>query len=359
MIEQNSPLSNIHANLRAERKDKDTSVVRIPRDPENPQKFQTMVVREKEKKDNREPIKEEEQETALSIFDISSQKTKKTRSLDVARPHTGKEAEAMRAALPLAKDQDTEEKVDADSEEDSAVSEDDSEVAGSSKKEKSDDVSGSKLVKDTSSEHQKDSEGSSHSNSSGDHSDRHEESAAHAEIPAQLIATAAPPIAPSQTFVPSQVPPPVPVLESVAPSSSTSTPASSGRDLQLIIDKVVETMTLLQSNNQTDLAVTLRYPPILEGAQLVVSSFGSATGEFNIAFYNLTQSSQQFLEQMQARAGIKQALEEKGYIMHMFITTAQPYAPIVATDAENKADQRHFRDEDGQKGNNKKNRQDA
>lgn len=356
MIEQNGPLSNVNAISRADRKDKDTSVSRIPRDPENPQKFQSMVVQEKEKKDNRESIKEEEPEASVSIFDLSSQKNQKPRPVNVTQ--TSKEAEAMRGAHFIAKNQDTKQAIDADSEEDPSVSDDDADIEGSSKKGKHDDL-GSKLIGDASLD-KKDSGAHSHSDSKSSAAEestrRRDESVARTELPVQPIVGSASAASSSHAFVSSQT---QPAIESVAPSSPTPPPVSSGKDLQLIIEKVVETMTLLQANNQTDLAVTLRYPPILEGAQLVVSSFGSATGEFNIAFYNLTQSSQQFLEQMQARAGIKQALEEKGYIMHMFITTAQPYAPIVATDAENRADQRRFHDEEGQQQGNKKSRQDT
>lgn len=345
MIDQN-PVPSVS---RSERREKETSVARIPRDPETPQKFQSIVDQGKQQKEG-EMNKKEEPIPSNSIFDISSQKAR-------ARAHTqvheggGKDVEAMKSTH-IVEDKgkgivegkgkgivEGKGKKPSDETTASARTKGEQKTSGASALARGENDDSSLEIehaiekKGTSDEHSKEEENTYSSQST------------HTDVLIQPVVADI--IVPKD--LPSNIPPVAPTIALVDNvSKPEAVPAT--RDLQEIIDHVVNSISLLQANDQTDLLVTLRNPPILSGAELVLSSYGSAKGEFNVAFYNLTQESQQFLQQMHAQTGIKQALEQKGYIMHMFITSAQPYQPIVATDTDNRTDQRRFHDDQEGKG---------
>lgn len=329
MIDQGPiPISNLS---RTERKEKDTSVSRILRDPENPQKFQAILEKDKQKKEHDGLTKEEQPAVASSIFDLSSQKAKQARA---PAAKSAKHTEEMRNSRLLAKS-DMEQRVEAkesESHEEGIDSDDEESIKGAHSSKGEEDALMDKLGKSAS--HKRDSSGSSGG-------DSHSSEAAAASMQAP-IPVARNDIAPSLS----------PSTSAVGAVTATEAATSSSQDMQKVIDAVVEAMSILNAGDQTDVAVKLQNPPILRGAEVVLSSFGSARGQFNVAFYNLTQASQAFLQQMQAQAGIKQALEDKGYVMHMFTATVQAYEPILATDAENRSNERRFQDE-GREGKKK------
>lgn len=91
--------------------------------------------------------------------------------------------------------------------------------------------------------------------------------------------------------------------------------------LQEIVQKMLTEIHQMELKGKTDTIVTLNHPPLLKGAQLVMTSFDSAKGELNIAFENLTQQAKTFLDSNNHLDLLKLRLEEKGYITHMIITT--------------------------------------
>lgn len=332
MIDQN-PIPNVSRADRRER-EKDTTITRIPRDPEDPQKFQALVGQDKQKKEEEVKKREEPVVASPSIFDISSQKAR-TRAHTPVREGSGKDAEAMKSTFQPVEGKVAKGQKGPSSEE------------GSTRRVKSDKGSGSSTTSSLSSKADAAEEDSliamepvDEKQDSDEHSSDKETSSPPKDITIQPMVADV--VIPKDAALPTPpIAPVVHAIESVAkPQAVPMT-----RDLQEVIDHVVKSISLLSASNQTDLLVTLRNPPILSGSELVLSSFGTAKGEFNVAFYNLTQASQQFLQQIHAQTGIKQALEQKGYIMHMFIASAQPYQPIVATDTDNRTDQRRFHDE--------------
>lgn len=97
-------------------------------------------------------------------------------------------------------------------------------------------------------------------------------------------------------------------------------PIAPVRPIQELINEMVKEVQSMEKDGRTDTTVTLKYPPIFEGAQLVVTSFNSARGEFNISFENLTQAAQQLISMQQNKESLLSALEQKGY--HVHIVTA-------------------------------------
>lgn len=129
-------------------------------------------------------------------------------------------------------------------------------------------------------------------------------------------------------------------------SGGSEEAASGSLTLQQIIDQVVDSIHVLKADGHTETVVMLKHPPELVGAELVLTAFSQARGEFNIAIHNLTQAAQLFLEQNNIRLGLKQALEEKGYTVHIITTTTQPFTTVAAEGPESARKDRQTKDED-------------
>lgn len=92
-------------------------------------------------------------------------------------------------------------------------------------------------------------------------------------------------------------------------------------NIQDIVNQLVEKANQMQHEGKTDTTITLKQPPILAGANLVVTAFDNARGEFNISFENLTQAAKNLLDQRLNQESLRLALQEKGYAVHIVTTT--------------------------------------
>lgn len=108
----------------------------------------------------------------------------------------------------------------------------------------------------------------------------------------------------------------VPVAEGGKPSVMQS--------LQTLVDQIVDKLYTVKMGNITDTVMTIKNPPVFAGAELVVTSYDFAKGEFNIAFANLSQEAKQLLDSQQAN--LMAALERNGYVAHIVVTSTEPYA---------------------------------
>lgn len=104
--------------------------------------------------------------------------------------------------------------------------------------------------------------------------------------------------------------------------------------IQELINKIVENIQTLQTNAKLDTTITLKHP-LFQGAELTLTAFKSAQGEFNITFSNLTQQAQKIIDLNSD--GLRMALENKGFVVHIITTTTQPEKINIA-----QADQQPF-----------------
>lgn len=120
------------------------------------------------------------------------------------------------------------------------------------------------------------------------------------------------------------------------------------RPLQEMVDLILSKVYTLRQEGLTETVLVLKQPPVMEGAQIVLSAFDSARGEFNIAIHNLTQMAERFLTEHNARLGLKQALEEHGYAVHILLFTSSAYEqPLTAQ--ESSRSERDKKEEQGDK----------
>jgi hypothetical protein len=119
--------------------------------------------------------------------------------------------------------------------------------------------------------------------------------------------------------------PPSPMIAATAPVTK---PAPINTALQELVAQLVKQMYTVDKHGQTDTVITLKYPPLFQDAKIIVTSFDSAKGEFNISFENLTQAAQLLLDKEENRQSLLSALEKRGYNVHILSTTTVETAPI-------------------------------
>lgn len=115
-------------------------------------------------------------------------------------------------------------------------------------------------------------------------------------------------------------------LEHMMPSQKMTT--------QQLVDAIVKAITTIESQGHTDTVVTLKEPPMFSGANIVLTSFETAKGEFNIRFENLTQQAKSFMDMQQNQDSLRLALEQKGYAIHILVATTQIESPQIATNQQ-------------------------
>lgn len=129
----------------------------------------------------------------------------------------------------------------------------------------------------------------------------------------------------------------VTAAEAVTPASDAPVQRAAGisADLQVLVDRMAREITVIKDQGLTETAVELKYPPLFDGARLVVTSTDTARGEFNVKFENLTQAAQQVLDAQGYRADLLNTLEQRGYHVHIFTTTTYEERPIITANADN------------------------
>lgn len=127
--------------------------------------------------------------------------------------------------------------------------------------------------------------------------------------------------------------------------------------IQSIVNQMIEKLQTVRTETKTDTIITLKHPPMFAGANLIVTSFDTAKKEFNIAFENLRPDAKRLLDLQQNRNDLKLALEEKGYGVHIIVTTTEIEHPITVAQASAEQSSRDRRDEDAGKQQGQKKRQ--
>lgn len=90
-----------------------------------------------------------------------------------------------------------------------------------------------------------------------------------------------------------------------------------------LANQIIERIQVMRKEDQTSTMITLRHPPILEGATITLTTSDHAKREFNISFANLSPDAKLFLDRKLNEDSLTQTLERKGLVVHMVSTTTQ------------------------------------
>lgn len=113
-------------------------------------------------------------------------------------------------------------------------------------------------------------------------------------------------------------------------TQSAEKPAPIAPRIQEIVDKLVDKLYIATVEGKTDTTVVLKHPPLMRGASVVITEFDSAKGEFNIKFENLTQAAKELLDMRENQENLRLALDQKGYTVHIMVTTTERETPLIA-----------------------------
>lgn len=91
-----------------------------------------------------------------------------------------------------------------------------------------------------------------------------------------------------------------------------------------LANQIIDRIQIMRRDNETSTMITLRHPPILQGATITLTTSDNAKKEFNISFANLSPDAKLFLDRKLNEDSLTQTLERKGIIVHMVSTTTQP-----------------------------------
>jgi hypothetical protein len=112
-----------------------------------------------------------------------------------------------------------------------------------------------------------------------------------------------------------------------------------------LAEKVVEKIFIMKSEGRTEITLLLKNIPHFEGAQLRITEFSSARGEFNLSFTNLTSQGHALISKNEARDMLNQALHEKGYVVHQITADIETiFAPESTASREDGQNQKDFQD---------------
>lgn len=116
----------------------------------------------------------------------------------------------------------------------------------------------------------------------------------------------------------------------IAQAAQTTEPKATPRAALLeVIRQAAEAIATFVTKHETRTIITIKQPPIFEGATLTVTEYSSAPRQFNITFTNLSPDAQRLVESMANQQQLKQTLIEKGYtVQNVFIeATPRPISP--------------------------------
>ncbi|CUI15972.1 Conserved hypothetical protein [Candidatus Protochlamydia naegleriophila] len=99
-----------------------------------------------------------------------------------------------------------------------------------------------------------------------------------------------------------------------------------------IIEQIVANMQTVQTEGKTDTIITLRYPPILEGATVTLTAFEGTKREFNLSFANLTDDAKRFLDRKITEDSLVESLARHDIIINTLTTKT-----TLETHADNEA----------------------
>jgi len=100
-----------------------------------------------------------------------------------------------------------------------------------------------------------------------------------------------------------------------------TTPRGDLAKLEELMKILVHSMSQLKQEGKNETIITLKHSPLFAGAEIKVTSFDTAHGEYNITFSNLTQEAKHLIDQQTAQESLLKYLQERGHVVHILVAT--------------------------------------
>ena len=127
-------------------------------------------------------------------------------------------------------------------------------------------------------------------------------------------------------------------------------PAIDSNTIRDLATQIIDRIQVMTKGNETQTMITLRHPPVLEGATITLTSSDHAKQEFNISFANLSPEAKLLLDNKLRDDPLSAALERRGITVHILTTSTQPEQALIHTysDQHERQEQGQQRQEQGQ-----------
>ncbi|MCB1149353.1 MAG: hypothetical protein KDK48_04240, partial [Chlamydiia bacterium] len=121
--------------------------------------------------------------------------------------------------------------------------------------------------------------------------------------------------------------------------TATPLPRAQKAVIEEMVKQMVKAVTEVKHEGKTETMITLQHPPLFAGAKITLTAFDTAKGEFNITFTNLSNEAKQLIDMQAARESLLNSLAEKGYVVHIVITTTQREEVLTAKSEDSKREE--------------------
>lgn len=125
-----------------------------------------------------------------------------------------------------------------------------------------------------------------------------------------------------QTDQPSSLP--ITAMNATAEVASVTQSSSGGsttniNEMKELVEALLKELRIANSKGITDTQMTLKHPPVLQGASVTLKAFVNAPKEFNINFTGLTQEGKALIDNNQQ--SLLQGLEKHGFVVHIVVSS--------------------------------------
>lgn len=114
-----------------------------------------------------------------------------------------------------------------------------------------------------------------------------------------------------------------------------------------IASQIVDQIQVMRKDDLTSTIITLKNPPVLDGATITLTTSDNAKREFSISFANLSTEGKMLLDGHVN--SLKETLDQKGIIVNSLTTSTQPEKIITADAGQAAQDQREQKQEQQQR----------
>jgi len=112
-------------------------------------------------------------------------------------------------------------------------------------------------------------------------------------------------------------------------------------DFMKLAEQISDGIATIIREAETTITISVKYPPLFEGASLTITEQSIAKKEFNVTFFNLSPEARKLIEMTENQHQIRQALIDRGYTLHMITIESPITAPREATATETTHEFRH------------------
>jgi len=122
--------------------------------------------------------------------------------------------------------------------------------------------------------------------------------------------------------------------ESVASAEKAAGSVKASKaQMDLMMKMLAKAITQMKAEGKTETTISIKNIPLFADAKLTVTEFDTAKGEYNITFSELSAQAKQMLDNQQVKESMLRHLEERGYLVHIMITTTEKEETLLTAEA--------------------------